>query len=100
MQRGAVFEVFLYRQFPVHRWNVRQIAQLALGLPGAVEEIDAIDEDLAGAGRKIAGKHLHGGGLAGAIGPQETQHFASGDAEIDFPDRAVISKITAELLGF
>ena len=37
----------------------------------------------AGAGREIAGQHLHGGGLAGAVRAQQTEHLAATQVEVD-----------------
>ena len=34
-------------------------------------------------GREIARDHLHGGGFAGAVGPEKAQHLALVDAEVD-----------------
>ena len=48
---------------------------------GSSSHVVAADAGLAGGGGDEAGEHAHGGGLAGAVGPEEPQHFAGLDLE-------------------
>ena len=54
---------------------VRLAAQVAAG-----------DGGLAAGGRQQRGQHAQGGGLAGAVGPQEAEDFAGLDVQVDAGD--------------
>ena len=42
---------------------------------GIVDDVKAADGDLAGGGGDEAGDHPHGGGFAGAVGAEKSEHF-------------------------
>ena len=79
--------------FAVGRRAFRQVAEPALGFERLEVDAKAADLGISGAGRHEACQHAHGGGLAGTVRPEETQHFAGLHAEgdvIDGPERPVV----------
>src|SRR5690606_26137633 len=52
-----------------------QIPHLPLGLQGLGADIETTDGGAAAIRREKAGQHLHGGGLAGPVGPQNPPHL-------------------------
>ena len=46
-----------------------------------------------------AGEHAHGGGLAGAVGPEESQHLAGADLEAHVIDRGECLVAFGQVLG-
>ncbi len=56
---------------------------------------DSADFGIAGGGRQEAGDHAHGGGLAGAVGSEETEDFA-----FFYREREIVhSEFGSELFG-
>ena len=90
---------FVRRQIPVHRRNLRQIAQLALGFLRAVEDVNAIDGNLAFRGGKIATDHLHCGGFSRSVGSEKAQYFSPLQCETDIIDSAVAGEKTVKLFN-
>ena len=64
------------RHVVVERGGLREIADLAFGVLGVFNHGDPADFDTAGRGRKKAGDHAHRGGLAGAVGPEESEDLS------------------------
>ena len=50
---------------------------------GRLRNILAVEGDLALIGRDLAGGHAEAGGLAGAVGAEQADHFADVDLEVD-----------------
>ncbi len=59
-------------------------------------DTDAIDSYFARVAREDSGDHRDRGGLAGAVGPEQTIDFTSGDGEADTIDRDSRSEALAE----
>ena len=74
---------------------LRQIAHFLLGLQGLTLNIEAADRGRTAIGCQKARQHLHGGGFAGPVGPEKTEHFARLDVKRQIVDGGVI----AEALG-
>ena len=66
----------LHGHVGVSRGVFREIANQPLGRNGVLDHVKPPTRDLALRRRNEPGDHAHGGGFAGAIGPQKTQHFA------------------------
>ncbi|MCY1447415.1 hypothetical protein D9M71_640360 [compost metagenome] len=60
-------------------------------------DIEAEDARGAGGRREEAGEHLHGGGLAAAIGAEEAQNFARCDAEGQVVHGSVLRKTLGQI---
>ncbi|VTM08014.1 Uncharacterised protein [Pseudomonas aeruginosa] len=73
---GDEIEEPLHGHFRIAGRTFRKIADEALRLQRAATDVEAEDARRAGAGREEAGKHLHGGGLAGAVRAEEAQHLS------------------------
>src|SRR5262249_686593 len=60
---------------------------------GKLGDVVAVEENLSGLGRDLAGGHAEAGGLAGAVGPEQTDDFPAVDLEADTvhdPSSAVV----------
>jgi hypothetical protein len=53
------------------------------------DDVDAVDQRAAGVRAQQRGEHAHGGGLAGAVGPEQAEHGAALDGERDAVERPV-----------
>jgi len=82
-QACAVAQIFINREFALQRRLFRQVAEQRLGWFGLVQYIDSTDKYLPGRGRQCPADHLHGGGLAGAVGPEKAQDLAPLKLEVD-----------------
>jgi len=51
------------------------------------------------AGRHQAGEHLHGGGLAAAVGAEETEDLAAADGEADLVHRGEVAETQGQVVG-
>jgi hypothetical protein len=60
-----------------------------------------VTEDAGGAARggEERGQKQHGGGLAGAVGPEESHHRPAGHLEIEGVERAHVAVVAPERLG-
>ena len=62
-------------------------SRCAGGPKRAHAQVDASHPQRAAGGRQQAAQHAEGGGLAGAVGPKQTEDFAAPDLEADMIDR-------------
>ena len=53
----------------------------------ALRRVVAEDADVAGVRRAVALEDLHERGLAGAVGPEDGEHLAAADVEVDAVER-------------
>ena len=60
----------------------------------------AADPNAAAGGRQKTGNHFHGGGFAGAVGPEETQHLATlhGKGDIRYGNEG--AEMPAQIINF
>ena len=72
---------------------------LALHVDRVSVEIDAEDVDASGAGSKQSGEHLDGGGLSCAIGAEETEELAGGDAQVNVVNSHEIPEAAGQALS-
>src|SRR3569623_1443817 len=98
MQARAIAEEFIDGEFAIERRLIGQIAEAGYGLLRAVEQLDAVDPHLTRAGRENAAQYLHGGGLAGAVRPEQPQHLALADRVAHVVQRAVLAIVAVEVL--
>ncbi|MNC88741.1 hypothetical protein D3C83_45900 [compost metagenome] len=96
MQFGRKQQVLVDVEFAIEGRDFRQIADLCLGGRWMFQQIDAANADRAAGGRKIAGQHLHRGGLAGPVRTEKSEHFAAPELERDVVDRGVRAKLSSE----
>ena len=66
---------------------------------GFTADVVAEDARLTAVGAKESGEHADGGGLAGAVRPEDAEHRAGGDGEADAVDRAVLAELLDESVG-
>ena len=76
-----------------------QIPDLALGFVRVLKDVEPVDAHMAGSGRKAAGHNVHGGGLAGAVGPQKAVYMPFFNFEGDVVDRQEIPVVFAQVLN-
>jgi hypothetical protein len=88
------------RHFTVAGRAFRQVTQRLLGLDRLGLHVVAADGRAARGGRQEAGEHLHGGGLARAVRPEEAQHLPGLDPEADAVHRGEAAIPFAQLLCF
>ena len=77
VQASGQAQVFVDLEFPVQRRHLGQVTDARLCLSRLVEQVDAADAHLAASGREVAGQHLHGRGLARAVGAEQAQDFTA-----------------------
>jgi hypothetical protein len=65
-----------------------------------IETIQAVDASSTGRRRHVAGENAHGGGFAGTIGSQESDHFSSFHLETHIPDARQGTVIFCEPFSF
>ncbi len=65
------FEVLAHREILIQAEALRHVADLALDLVGVAADVVAEAGALAAVRRQQAAQHADGGGLAGAVGPEE-----------------------------
>ena len=81
--------VLFHRQLAKNGWLLGQIADAILPRPqihGNPRDIDFIDENLSRIGSDQTDNHVKAGGLAGAIGTQQPDHFALADLKVYAPN--------------
>ena len=93
-------QVFLHGHIGIQRRNFRQVADAGFGLLGLFLNIMAVNGNGAARGRKIPGDHVHCGGFAGAVGPQQAVNTAVLHSEADIIDRGVFSVTLGQMLDF
>jgi hypothetical protein len=86
VERRAVVEIFVHGEIAVHRRLLGQITDGGLGGARVLEQVVSGDRDAPLTRREVAGEHLHGGGLAGAVRPEKAQHLALPHLEADILD--------------
>src|SRR5262249_61839453 len=96
LDAAAVGEVLHDAQLGVEGAVLGHVADAAAHLDGAPEDVEAVDERLAGGGGEVAGQDAHGGGLAGPVGPQEADHLPPGDLERHVADGSVVAIILGQ----
>ena len=66
-------EIALDGHVQIQRRDLREIADVGLGLDGILENVHAVDERLSGRRGNVAGEHVHGRGLAGAVRAEKSE---------------------------
>ena len=62
-------------------------------------DVDARDRRAAGRGLEQRGEDADGGGLAGAVGPEQAVDGAVGDGEVDAVDGLDVAEVLDEAVG-
>ncbi|MCY1417919.1 hypothetical protein D9M71_334650 [compost metagenome] len=98
-QPGVQVEVLQHRQLAVQGERLGHVADTparrhVMGVHRLAEQRAA-----ALAGRQQAGEHLHGGGLAAAVGAEEAEDFPALDAEADVVHRDEIAEAAGQVVG-
>ena len=81
--------------FTVGRRRLRQVADPLLGGNGVFQHVVTTNADPPFGRRDEPGDHAHGGGLAGPVGTEKSQHFAG----LDFKRHIVHGALAAKRLG-
>ena len=84
----------------VQRRQLRQIADLCLCLDRIFQNVDAVNQCLSGCGADIAGEHIHGGGLSGAVRSQKSQDLTVLYGKADVVDRQLIPVLFRQMFDF
>ena len=97
-QAGVQLEVLAHAQFAVEGEGLRHVADASAG--GQVLRVQWLAEQRHRAlgGGEQAGEHLHGGGLAAAVGAQEAEDLALGDGEADVPHGGEVAEFQGQVL--
>src|SRR5690606_16758389 len=72
---GNELEEPLYAHVAIAGRALGQVTHLPLGLENLGTDVETADGSAAAVRRQKAGKHLHGGGLAGTVGAKKAQDF-------------------------
>ena len=97
---GAEFEETDDRHVIVKRGGFRQVTDLGFRLAGFVDDRDSADFGVAGSGRDESGDHAHGGGLAGAVGSEESEDLAFFHREREMVHGAFGSELFGQVFDF
>ncbi len=89
---GDKFKEALDAHVAVTGRTFRQIAHLLLRQQRLGLNIEAADRRRTAIRRQKSGQHLHGGGLAGPVGPEKTEHFTRLDVKRQIVDGDVIAE--------
>jgi hypothetical protein len=73
---GAEAEEARHRHVGVERRVFRQITEALFRLLGVLQHVNAAQADAAAGGAEVACDHAHGGRFAGAVRPEEAEHFS------------------------
>ena len=93
-------EIFLHRHVHIKRRDLGHIADAGLGGPGLLLDVMAVDNDGAARRRKVAGDHVHGGGFARAVGPEQAVDAAVLHREADVIDRHMRAVALGQVADF
>ncbi|OPY84625.1 MAG: hypothetical protein A4E72_02136 [Syntrophus sp. PtaU1.Bin208] len=93
-------QVLPHRQLAVKGKGLGHIADAPPGLDILRVHRPAEEPGFPFTGRQEARQHLHGGGLAAAVGPQETEDLTLPDAEAHGIDGGEIAETHGEIVGF
>ena len=62
-------------------------------------DVESRHERLAVARRQQGGEHPHDGGLAGAVGPEQSKDLAATHLEVDLVDRGETAEALSQVFG-
>ena len=99
-QLGGEVEEAVHSHVGVARRVLGQVADQPLRRQRVLQHVVAADRDPSRGRRDEPGDHAHGGGLAGAVGPEEAQHFAALDRERDVVHRELRAERLHQVLDF
>ena len=99
-QFGAKVEESLHRHVGVSRGVFREVAEEAFGGDRIGGDVKAAHGNLAGAGGNEAGDHAHGGGFAGAVGAEKSEHFPPLDGKGNIIDGQFGAERLAQIFNF
>ncbi len=98
-QPGVQHQVLPHAQLGIQGKGLGHVADPATGRHVAGVHRLAEQRARAFAGRQQAGEHLHGGGLAAAVGAEEAEDLPTLDTEADVIDRDEVAETTGQALG-
>ena len=93
-------QILPHRHVGVQRRLLGQIPDAGFCFPGFLHDVVTVDPDSAAGGGQISGDDVHGGGLAGAVGPQQTVNAAIFHGEADVIHRAVVAVALCQVVHF
>ena len=96
-QPRVQIEVLPHRELGIERERLRHVADAVARAHVAGVERLAEQQRLALAGRQQAGQHLHGRGLAAAVGAEEAEDLAALDGEDHTVDRGEIAEPAGQI---
>ena len=97
---GEEAQVLPHRQFGIEREALRHVADPRARRGGCVQQVQAGDLGAAAGGRQQAAQHAEGGGLAGAVRPQQAEDFAALHGEADVVDRDESAEAAHQVVHF
>ena len=98
-QSCVQFKVLHDAQLAIQREGLRHVADPAAGVDIARVHRLAEQEGLALAGGQQTGEHLHGGGLAAAVGAEKAEDFPALDAKAHLVHRDEIAETQGQVVG-
>ncbi len=92
-------DVLPSREIEVGSKRLRDDADVLAHLARVLRDVEARDYRVAAAGHQQRGQHPHDGGLAGAVGPEQSEHLAAADLEVDAVDRGESAEALSQVFG-
>ncbi|VTQ59446.1 Uncharacterised protein [Stenotrophomonas maltophilia] len=94
-------DVVGHGQLAEHRGFLRQIAHalLGAGIHRIAGDVFAIEHDAASVSRNQADDHVEAGGLAGAVGAEQADHFTGVEGQPEVLDDFALLVLLAQALG-
>ena len=89
-QLRAEPQILQHRHIGIQRRDLRQVAHALAGGFRLFQNVVALDEHVSLRGGQIAGHDVHGGGLSGAVGPQQAEYLPVLHGKAQVIHRAVV----------
>lgn len=94
---SPIAEILLYPHVGVERHVLGHVADMTSNLERFAEDVMSCDAGGTGGRGEESGQHPEGGGLTGAIGPEESDDLSFGDFEGNSVDSGVATVVFAEI---
>jgi len=99
MQACCETEEFVHPQFSIQGRDLGKITDAGFRRRWMLQQVDAADADAARTRCQIAREHLHGRGLAGAVGTQQPEHLAAPQLQIEAAHGRCTAEAARQLAG-
>ena len=93
-------QIALDRHIGIQRRNLREIADIGLCPDRVLKDVGAVDEHLPRGRGDVAGEHVHGRGLAGAVRAKKAQNLAVLNSKADVVHSLLVTVVLCQISDF